>query len=173
MSPPDRGATFLREFRAFVTFLGNLWGVLAAISVFFPLSNVLVKVIPLGKYGEEGGVYDHLPPPLVTAVATLVTLFLILATFARRDDFAAHDAAPRIQRQAWVSLAAGVFALVTYLVVHTVYAEYAWSAWGWGSGDPRKLFAEVPLLIAYCAWFALITRAFLLLAMREYFGRQS
>lgn len=137
------------------------------------MSNVLVKVIPLGRYGDDGGVYEHLQPPLVTAVATLTTLFLILSTFARRDAFGAHDAFPRIGRQAWLSFAAGVCALIAYLVIHTVYAQYAWSAWGWGSGDPRKLLAEVPLLAAYCAWFALITRAFLLLAMREFFGRES
>lgn len=141
---------FVDELRAFVTFLGNLWGVLAGISVFFPMSNVLVKVIPLRQYGEDGGVYDHLRPPLVTAIATLVTLFLVLSTFARRDAFRAQEAAGRVERQAWLSFAAGVFALVAYLIIHTVYAEYAWSAWGWGSGDPRKLFAEVPLLAAYC-----------------------
>jgi hypothetical protein len=173
MDGPERGAAFLDELKAFVTFLGNLWGVLAGLSVFFPISNVLVKVIPLGRYGDDGGVYDHLPPALVTAVATLVTLFLILSTFARRDAFKAPGASPRVERQAWLSFAAGVLALVAYLVIHTVYAEYAWSAWGWGSGDPRKLLAEVPLLAAYCAWFALITRAFLLLAMREFFGGKS
>jgi hypothetical protein len=173
MGQPPRGAAFLDELRAFVGFLGNLWGILAGISVFFPVSNVLVKVIPLGRYGDDGGVYDHLQPPLVTAVATLVTLFMILSTFARRDTFKARDSIPRVERHAWLSFAAGVFALMVYLVVHTLYAEYAWSAWGWGSGDPRKLLAEVPLLAAYCAWFALITRAFLLLAMREFFGRES
>lgn len=167
-----RGTAFLEELRAFVAFLGSLWGLLAGISVFFPMSNVLVKVIPLGEYGEDGGVYDHFRPPLVTAVATVVTLFLILSTFVRRDAFKAPESAGRIERQAWLSFGGGVAALVAYLVIHTAYAQYAWSAWGWSSGDPRKLFAEVPLLAAYCAWFALITRAFLLLAMREFFGRQ-
>ncbi len=173
MGEQNHGATFLHEFRAFVAFLGNLWGILAGISVFFPLSNTLVKVIPLGRYGDDGGVYDHLPPALVTAVATLTTLFLILSTFSQRHAFKARDAAPLIERRAWRSFALGVFFLVVYLVIHTVYAQYAWAAWGWGSGDPRKLLAEVPLLATYCAWFALVTRAFLLLAMREFFGRES
>lgn len=173
MVPTERGATYLGELRAFVAFLGNLWGVLAGISVFFPLSNVLVRVIPLGRYGEDGGVYDHLSPALVTALATLVTLFVILSTFARRDTYKTGDEAPSIERRAWLSFVAGVVALTAYLVIHTVYAEYAWSAWGWGSGDPRKLLAEVPLLAMYCAWYSLITRAFLMLAMKEYFGRSS
>ena len=172
MSPTERGAAFLGELREFVAFLGNLWGILAGISVFFPLSNVLVKVIPLGRYGDDGGVYDHLSPPLVTAIATLVTLFVILSTFARRSAFKT-DRAGRIERRARLSFAAGVLALTAYLVIHTVYAQYAWSEWGWGSGDPRKLLAEVPLLATYCAWFSLITRAFLLLAMKEFFGGTS
>ncbi len=173
MSPAKRGAAFLDELRAFVAFLGNLWGVLAGISIFFPLSNVLVRVIPLGRYGDEGGVFDVLPPSLVTAVATLGTLFLILSTFAEREAFTTRDGVVRIKRHAWASFAVGLLALVAYLVLYRVYGEYAWSAWGWGSGDPRKLLAEVPLLAAYCAWFALITRAFLLLAMKEFFGRES
>ena len=173
MSRTERGAAFIDELRAFAAFLGNLWGTLAGISVFFPLSNVLVKVIPLGRYGEDDGVYDHLRPPLITAVATLVTLFIVLWTFVNREEFREERAWARIRRHAGLSFAAGVLALVAYLIVHTVYAQYAWSAWGWGSGDPRKLLAEVPLLAAYCAWFALITRAFLLLAMREFFGRES
>jgi hypothetical protein len=173
MGERERGASFLDELQAFVTFLGNLWGLLAGISVFFPLSNVLVKVIPLGRYGEEGGVYDHLQPSLVTGVATVVTLFVILSTFAHRNAFRTDGAAAGIGRRAWLSFAGGVLALVAYLVIHTVYAQYAWSAWGWGSGDPRKLLAEVPLLATYCAWFSLITRAFVLLAMKEFFGRPS
>jgi len=169
----ERGAAFLDELKAFLAFLGNLWGILASVSVFFPLSNVFVKVIPLKRYGEDDGVYDHLSPPLVTAIATLVTLFLVLWTFANRDRFRKPSAWPGIQRGAWGSFAAGILALVLYLIIHTFYAQYAWSAWGWGSGDPRKLLAELPLLAAYCGWFAFVTRAFLLLAMREFFGRES
>jgi hypothetical protein len=173
MGETERGASVLGELRAFVAFLGNLWGVLAGISVFFPLSNVLVKVIPLGRYGEEGGVYDLLPPPLVTGVATVVTLFVILSTFAHRTALKTDSAATGIERRAWLSFVGGLLALTAYLIIHTVYGEYAWSVWGWGSGDPRKLLAEVPLLATYCAWFSLITRAFVLLAMREFFGRSS
>ena len=161
---------FLKEFRDFLVFLGNLWGLLAGVSVFFPLSNALLGKLPLKAYGEEGGVYDHLSPPLITAVATVVTLFVLLATFIGRDRFGEINSRRVALRNAWVSFGAGVLFLIAYLVLHQVYLEFAWSKWGWGSGDPRKLFAEVPLMLSYVAFFSLLTRAFVLLGMIEYFG---
>jgi hypothetical protein len=60
--------------------------------------------------------------------------------------------------------------LLAYVILYQVYAEYAWTKWGWGSDDPRKLFVEVPLLISYAAFFSLLTRAFVLLGMIAFFG---
>lgn len=137
--------------------------------MFFPLSNVLVKLIPLKSYGEEGGVYEHLSPSLITTIATVVTLFVILWTFSHRSTFKGNRKRRGIQRQAWISFEAGILALVLYVAIYVTYSEYAWSELGWGSGDPRKMFAEALLLIAYSAFFALTTRAFMLLGMAEYF----
>ena len=53
--------------------------------------------------------------------------------------------------------------------LNQVYAQYAWSEWNWGSDDPRKLLVEVPLMLAYIAFFSLVTRAFVLLGLIEYF----
>jgi hypothetical protein len=75
-------------------------------------------------------------------------------------------------RNAWLSFGIGILSLLTYLVIHQTYREYAWEPWGWGSGDPRKMFAEIPLLITYVIFFSLITRAFMLLGMIEYFGKK-
>jgi len=166
---PQRGARagFLREFREFITFLGTLWGLLAGISVFFPLSSVFLKVIPLGAY-EDDGVFNHLSPPLITAVATVVTLFVVLSTFGRRDELKGvrrHHA----RRQAWISMGVGMVALISYMTIHQIYAEYGYSVFGLGSDDPRKLFFEIPLLVAYSAFFALLTRAFMLLGMTEFY----
>lgn len=169
MSPSNKRTTFLEEFRNFIAFLQNLWGLLAGISVVFPLSNVFIKIIPLKAYGEEGGVFEHLSPSLITAVTTLITLFVILGLFSNRDTFKEKQKRQGIQRQAWISFVIGILAIVIYLVIHTMYLQYAWEPWGWGSGDPRKLFAEIPLLVAYSAFFALITRAFMLLGMIEFF----
>jgi hypothetical protein len=83
---PQRGAGFLSEFREFVNFLRILWGLLAEIFAFFPLSGVFLKVIPLRAYSDDGE-FNHLAPPLITAVATVVTLFVVLSPFGRRDEY--------------------------------------------------------------------------------------
>lgn len=116
--------------------------------------------------------YEHLSPPLITTIATLITLFVILWTFSNRSAFKKQRKRHEIQRQAWITFGMGILALVIYLAIYVVYFEYAWGVWGWGTGDPRKLFAEVPLLAAYSAFFAFITRAFMLLGMIEFFGRE-
>jgi hypothetical protein len=164
---PKRGANFLREFREFIAFLSTLWGLLAGISVFFPLSSIFLKVIPLKAY-EANGVFNHLSPPLVTAVATVVTLFLVLSTFGKREEFKGVRR-NNARRQAWISMGVSMIALITYMTIHQIYAEYGYSVFGLGSGDPRKLFFEIPLLVAYTAFFALLTRAFMLLGMVEFY----
>jgi hypothetical protein len=73
-------------------------------------------------------------------------------------------------RNAWISFGISILSLLAYLVIHQVYREYAWEPWGWGSGDPRKLIAEIPLLVAYVIFFSLLTRAFMLLGMIEFYG---
>ena len=162
-------AGFLREFQSFLTFLGTLWGLLAGISVFFPLSNVLLEAVPMRPYGEDGGVYNHIPPPLIVGLATVVTMFILLRTFLDRVRFRNPHVAQSAVRQAWISIALGISALLGYLVLHQVYLEYAWPEWNWGSDDPRKLLVEVPLTLAFIAFFSLVTRAFVLLGMIEYF----
>ena len=39
MTSSNQGTTVLKEFKDFTTFLQNLWGILAGVSVLFPLSN--------------------------------------------------------------------------------------------------------------------------------------
>jgi len=168
MEPRKKGVGFLTEFREFITFLSTLWGLLAGISVFFPLSSVLLKAIPLGKYGENDGLFNILSPQLITLVATVVTLFVILSTFGRRNVFKGQGV--RIaRRQGWISMGASMAALITYITIHQVYGEHAYITFGMGSDDPRKLIFEVPLLLTYAAFFSLLTRAFMLLGMIEFY----
>lgn len=159
---------YLEELRAFLAFLKNLWGLLAGTSVFFPLSNVLLRAIPLGAYGE-GGVFDQISPSLITTLATVVTLFVVLVTFASRGEFREPARRRTAFRAAWLCFGISILSLLAYLVIHQTYREYAWASWGWGSDDPRKLFVEIPLLITYVIFFSLLTRAFMLLGMMEFF----
>jgi hypothetical protein len=171
MSSPQSEQGYIEELRAFLVFLESLWGLLAGISVFFPLSNILLNAIPLRAYSNDG-VFDQLPPSLITTLATVVTLFVVLVTFAGRRRFQDPTKRRTVLRDAWLSFGIGTLSLLTYLAIHAVYREYAWEPWGWGSGDPRKLFAEIPLLITYGIFFSLLTRAFMLLGMIEFFGNR-
>jgi hypothetical protein len=172
MNYPKAKKGYLAELKEFLTFLKNLWGILASISVFFPLSNVVLDAIPLHAYGADDGVFDLLTPNLINAIATIVTLFVVLATFAGRHRFQDTKNRSAVLRNAWYSFGTGILSLLTYLVIHQTYREYAWKPWGWGSGDPRKLFAEIPLLMTYVIFFSLLTRGFMLLGMIEFFGRE-
>jgi hypothetical protein len=172
MNYPESERNYIGELKAFLLFLKELWGLLAGISVFFPLSNILLRTIPLGAYGDDG-VFDQLPPSLLTTLATVVTLFVVLSTFANRRRFQDQQKRQSTLRAAWLSFGIGIVSLLTYLVIHQAYREYAWDPWGWGSGDPRKLFAEIPLLITYVMFFSLLTKAFTLLGMMEFFGNMA
>jgi hypothetical protein len=171
MKPPESKKGYIEELTEFLTFLRNLWGILAGISVFFPLSNILLNVIPLGAYGTNDGVFDQLAPNLISTVTTVSTLFVVLVTFTGRHQFQDTRKRRAMLLKAWFSFGTGLFSLLAYLVLHQAYREYAWIPWGWGSGDPRKLLAEIPLLITYVLFFSLLTRAFMLLGMVEYFGK--
>jgi hypothetical protein len=171
MDRPASNRDYLNDLKGFLAFQKNLWVLLAGISVFFPFSNILLAAIPLGAYGIDGGVFDQLAPALITAIATIATFFMILVTFAGRSQFQSLGKRRTLLRRALLSFAGGILSLLTYLIIHQAYHEYAWDSWGWGSGDPRKLLAEIPLLITYVMFFSLLTRAFMILAMIEFYGK--
>jgi hypothetical protein len=170
MKASSNGRNFLKEFREFIKFLQSLWGILAGLSVLFPLSNVFAKVIPFGVFGY-GGEFVLFTPALVTSIATLTSLFLILWTFGQRHTFQDPAQRPFIQRQAGVSFGIGLFALVVYIAGYFamqrgLYGPYEGSL----SYYLEQLAGDVLLLTSYCGFFAFMTRAFELLAMMEYFA---
>lgn len=172
MNSSESNKGYLEELKEFLAFLKKLWGILASISVFFPFSNIFLNAIPLRAYGTDDGAFDQLSPYLITTIATVVTLFVVIGTFADRSRFQNPRNRPVLLRNAWLSLGTGILSLLTYLILHQAYWRYAWEPWGWGSGDPRKLFAEIPLLITYVLFFSLLTRAFTMLGMIEFFGKR-
>jgi hypothetical protein len=169
----DNGTVFLKEFKDFVGFLKNLWGILAGISVIFPLSNVLIKAIPMQKWeGEAGsGAWYHFPPLLVSVVASLIALFIILWTFVQRHKIKIQKN-NKILKQASLLFVFGILALIIYLLVYSLISNYEifWAWLKWESDDPRRLIGDVILLIFYCVFLAAMTRAFLLLGLIEFLG---
>lgn len=171
MNSSNQGATFIKELKDFIAFLQNLWGVLAGISVLFPLSDAFFKIIPLESF-EEDGFLVFFPRELFTAVATLVSLFLILRTFGQRGKFKSLEERPGIGRGASLSFVVGLSALVVYLVLYFFLSNSAYDVLGWEGGDSVRLVGEVILLLFYSGLFALVTRAFVLLGMVEFFKRE-
>lgn len=171
MSTNVTGRGFLAEAREFFVAMQSWWGMLAGISVFFPLSNTLLSVIPLESWTKEspevyyGGLY-RLSPALVTTLATVTTLFVVVTTFAGRHRL---DGA---QRKAWISFLSGFGILLAYLAAYFMLGEEAYMTLGWTSDDMTHLWVDIGLTVLYCAFFALITRAFMLMGMVEYFRDQ-
>lgn len=160
------GSAFLRELREFLRFLRSLWGVLAGISVLFPLSNVFFTAIPI-----EGGAgpFHNLPPAVVSVMTMLTCIFLTFATFGRRDQFTESQRRTRYARSARqlhhrpchaCRLRTG-----SQRPVSDIDHRQCRSRAGIALYD--GLFAAL-----YIATFALFTRAFVVLAMLEYFPEQ-
>ena len=169
MDKKNQGSSFLKEFKDFLAFLQNLWGILAGISVLFPLSNLLLRLIPLKTFDYQQGVLVWFSPGLFTTLTTLVSLFLVLWIFGQRQNFKSKRGSVGIRRQALTSFVLGLIALVGYLIIYYFLLSSAYTVLGWVNGDIRHLIGEVPLLILYVAFFTLVTRAFMLLGMSEYF----
>lgn len=172
MNSSNQGTTFLKEFKDFIAFLQNLWGILAGISVLFPLSNAFFKIIPL-EIMDEDGLLVFFSPRLFTTIATLVSLFLILWTFGQRSKIKSSTGRAKTQWQAWLSFGISISSLILYIVIYFLISNIAYDVLGWESDDIRRIFIEVVLLIFYCLFFSLMTRAFMLLGMIEFFGHKS
>lgn len=157
----------LGEFRTFIDFLGSLWAMLAGTSVLFPLSNQLTQVIPLSKW--PGGGFVHLEASIVTTVATFAALFIILWVFAKREHMSRPSVWRALPKKAVVSFLAGIIALIVYLLIeYLISHDFYFRVLEWESDDLRCIVGDLVLLISYVAFFALMTRAFLLLGVREF-----
>ena len=174
MNNTNKGAAFIEEITKFLTFLQNLWGVLAGMSVLFPISSALMNVIPIEEYDYDGGLAFS-SSELLTGVATLISLFIILWTYGQRQEFKAHMEMYTIRRQAIFSFAFGFLALFIYLLGYSLaMGDFYVILFGWESVEVILCYIlnDIILLFSYSAFFALMTRAFILLGMIEFFKRE-
>ena len=171
MNDSGKGSETLKEMRDFLGFIQNLWGILAGVSIFFPLSNTLMKVIPIGHFYDEppgSGAFQYLSSELVTSIATLITIFVVFSAFSRRHKYKVQEYS-KIRRKAWISFTIGIVSLVAYLSANFGIYEIFYGPFEIWGGDPRRLIGDVFLLFTYGAFFALVTRAFTLLGMAEFY----
>lgn len=167
MSSEQQVRPALMEFKQFIEFLQNLWAMLAGVSVLFPLSNTFAQVIPLAQWTDGG--FAYLSPPVVTGLTTLASLFVILWAFGKRERMQESRVWSALPRQAGWSFAFGVAALLTYLMGHyAIKHDFYFRVLGWESEDLRRIAGDLVLLSAYVSFFTFVTRAFLVLGLREY-----
>jgi hypothetical protein len=172
MISADKGTSFLKDFRDFIAYLQNLWGIMAGISVVFPLSNSFVKVIPVQLW-DKGGGFAFFSPEWITIIATLLSLFVMLWTYGQRRKFKEQRETGSIRRQALFSFSIGITAMIFYLVVYVlVQSDVHYSVMGWDSDDLRRVIFDVIMLFLYSVFFTLVTRAFMFLGMIEFFGQK-
>jgi hypothetical protein len=162
---------FLDELQAFLAFLSGLWGALTGLSVLFPLANVFFDVIPLREHFQP---LFRLPSDVVTPLAVVTSLFVLLATYGRRETIAAAPGRDRTRRTAALSFGVGLTALAIYLFGNALIGSRLYGDTGRTSvgGDSKLVTGDLVFICLYCAFFALLTRAFLLLAMLEYFRQR-
>lgn len=136
-----RGERTLSELRAFVSFLSSLWGILAGITVLFPLSNQLASAVPLPSGRET----------LSTVLASLFSVFIIFALFVSRSKVTVK----LIER--FPLFGSLLFLLSTgFLFVYLSLLPTT----------PGTFDVHLPFF--YAAIFALYTLAFTLLALKEW-----
>jgi len=167
MSADHEAPGAIEELKQFVEFLQNLWATLAGVSVLFPLSNTFAQIIPLGKWTDGG--FAYLSPTLVTALTTLVCLFVVFWTFTKREQIQQRGPWETLPKQAVWLFGIGVGALIIYLGGHyAITHDFYFAVLGWESEDLRRIFGDLVLLIAYGSFFTCVTRAFVGLGLREY-----
>lgn len=162
------GRSYLAELREFLGFLRSLWGLLAGVSVLFPLSNLLAEVVPID---EEGRPFTQLDPATLTAITMVTCIFITFATFHRREDFAGDANRRRHARTSRIAFTVALAAGAVYLFCRTFaydniieldttpqYADFLW----------KTAIYEGVFAALYVVFFALLTWAFLLLALDEY-----
>jgi hypothetical protein len=158
------GHAFLRDLREFLRFLQSLWGILAGVSLLFPLSNVFFDVLPIH---EKYRPFNNLSAPAVTAVTVVTCLFITFATFGQRQQFRSAKRRRHFGLAARLCFLLAVVACAAFLLGRDVAINGIIDL---GQEDqPPALAFDGVFATIYVAFFALMTRAFLLLAMLEYF----
>ena len=86
------------------------------------------------------------------------------------DLYKLSETRSRTQRQAVLTFIVGILSIILYLATYYFIYNSAYDVLGWESEDTRRIFGEVVLLLFYSSFFALVTRAFVLLGMIEFFS---
>lgn len=155
------------ELERFTGYLQRVWMTLAGVSALFPLSNVFLRTIPVARWTEGG--FGYFPPALVSSIATLACLFTIYWLFSHRKQISVSRPANTTDNGAIQSFVFGILLLLVYLAGHyAVRNDFYFRVLAWESGDLKWIIGDLLLLAAYTGFFVCVTRAFVVLALREF-----
>ena len=146
------------EFNRFIQYMSSLWAILAGLTAVFPLADVLLKVIPLLV-----DAYDKSTAPVVIPITMVVTLFTLFSTFVQRDRFQSVSTS-----RYGMLFVLGMFSLAAFFVFKHFEEPLRMKMLpGLDSTDDYILLLVV-VVPFYVGFFALVTRAFTILALLEY-----
>lgn len=166
MNTMQRTNKFLKDLKLFISFFTNLWGALAIVSIFFPIINNIVRIIPLRSIGENG-VLDWFSPELFTTIAVLLSISTILALYNYRSSFIKQANLDHLHKMSIKSFVIGIIFLLIYLAFYFFIRSNVPAGAQPGAFDGHRLFLEAVLLCFYSGSFAMITRGFGLLTTGE------
>lgn len=152
---------FIDNIREFLSFLAGLWGSLSGITLLFPLSNSLFKVIPVGASNLS----------IFTVIATIASLFALLLTYVGREIYLESgdlliEGKKRLIREAIIYFCIGFFSIPIYLVLNSIWRVELTSNQTFGSW-----IVWVIILLLYASVFLFLTNSFTRLALSEYLSQ--
>jgi hypothetical protein len=166
--------TFLEELRDLFDFLHSLWGILAGVTLFFPLSAAFFKLVPV-EYrwltDDYMRGFGYFKPSMVIAITTLSLIFTMFWLVSHREQFKPRKRKV-MQKRALRCFGVGIFSLILYLTAYEVVADLTYVREIYG-GNPALVPYDLLLLAAYAGFFVSVTAAFMILGMVEYYAEKA
>lgn len=171
---PPVETSFLEELKDLFDFLHSLWGILAGSTIFFPLSATFLKLVPV-EYRWHTDDYmrgfGFFKPPMVIAITTIMIFFTMFWLVSHRAHFKPSQR-KLMQRRALSCFVVGIFSLVFYLIAYEVLANITYVKAIYG-GNPKLIPYDLLMLASYAGFFVLLTAAFTILGMIEYYAEKT
>ncbi len=148
----------IRNLKDFLSYLASSFGLLSGFSAFFPLADVIFKIVPPPK--------DH--PYESTIFATLCCVFLIFLQYSERDN---KEKLSSVQKKSIFPSAilyiSYIFA-IQYIPSLSPYDLYPTVVWELGIASLISFFSVSIKPLAYIAIFYSLTDLFSTLALKEW-----
>lgn len=171
---PAAKMSFLEEVQDLFDFLHSLWGMLAGVTLFFPLSTAFFNLIPVDyrwHTNDWNRGFGYFKPAMVIAFATILIIFVMFWLVSHRAQFR-----PRrrrvMQQRALRCFAGGIVSLICYLSAYEAVADIT-TAQKIYHGNPLLIPYDLLLLFTYACFFVSLTAAFMILGMIEYYGEKA